>query len=177
MLTCVCFCVRPATRHHLCCHRRLVRGPGERRAGVWDGRIPWTQGHHLDMVRISSHSLSPLSSSQQCCCAATSLFTCRWNVPQNIHKPPPTRTYRGYTPADNKDVCWDVKEGVSLCFAQFTGQRKASVSRCATLSEEKREGGDAFTRGRESQRHEEEPETHAKHLIIEPCFKYHYNAC
>ncbi len=57
-------------------------------------------------------------------CAAKLLFTWHWNVSQSIHKPLLTHIHIGYAPANNKDVCLNLKEGAFLSW--FDSSRNKS---------------------------------------------------
>lgn len=82
--------------------------------------------------------------------------------------------YTGYTPVNNKEVCFGPKEGGFLSSNSSRNKSYGVVLRNSKL--EKERGRYFHTRDGGNKRHREEQETHAKHLIIVPCFKYHSNA-
>lgn len=107
-------------------------------------------------------------------CAAELVFTWHWNVSQNIHKPLLTCIHMGYTPANNKDVCLNLKEGAFLSWLNSSRNKSYGVVLRNVKLEKER--GRYFHTREGGKRHKEEQETHVKHLIIVPCFKYHSNA-
>lgn len=189
--SCLCFCFRPPRCHHLHYFRRLVCGFGECWAGLWQWRIPQTSKHHLDMVPSSTcllliqiYGLSVWLArlwqlyihSAHCntICAAKLLFTLHWNVSENIHKPQLTRIHTDCTIADNKEVCLNLKKGVPFFSWLNSSWNKSYGVMLRNLG--RKRGREIFSHEGGSVRHKEEQETHAKHLIIVPCFKYHSNA-
>lgn len=125
-----------------------------------------SQQHYDDIM------LNPTSPLSNTIYAANVLFTWHWNVTQNIDKPLLTRIHMEHTPANNKGVRSHLKGGgvPILCWLKSLLNKRCGVALRNFKLEDcvSHEGG--------SERHKEEQETHAKRLIIVPCFKYHSNA-
>lgn len=142
--------------------------------------ITWTWYHHQPVCCSNKSLVRP------CLAASKNLTITCWIQPTVI--PPAllkcslhgaemclttciSHIYMDYhTCEQQRNVFFSPKEGGFLC------SNSSPNKSCGVTLRNSERGRYFLMRDEESKRHKEEQETHAKQLIIVPCFKYHSNA-